>query len=77
MLSTENVPGFQPHLFGQLTPFTCEVWFVSKTEVLDLKLGMIEPMQLMDRSMGFSCRCAPLASMTTCGGLASGCLASL
>ncbi len=55
VLSTENLPGISAALglpFGQSTPFTCEVWFVSKTEVLDLKWGTIEPMQLMDPVYG-------------------------
>ena len=54
-MSTENLPGISAALglpFGQSTPFTCEVWFVSKTEVLDLKWGTIEPMQLMDPVYG-------------------------
>lgn len=55
VLSTENLPGISAALglpFGQSTPFTSEVWFVSKTEVLDLKWGTTEPMQLMDPVYG-------------------------
>ena len=79
VLSTENLPGISAALglpFGQSTPFTCEVWFVSKTEVLDLKWGTIEPMQLMDPVYGISCPCAPLASMDYVWWTRVGCLPS-
>lgn len=55
VLSTENLPVISRILnlpFGGSTPFSAEVWFLTKTEVLDLKWGTIEPMQLMDPVFG-------------------------
>ena len=55
VLSTENIPVLSKVLnlpFGGQSPFTAEVWFVSKIEVLDLKWGTIEPMQLQDPVYG-------------------------
>ncbi len=55
VLSTENIPVISNVLnlpFGGSSPFTAEVWFVAKTEVLDLKWGTMVPMQLMDPVYG-------------------------
>lgn len=55
ILSTENIPLITEALklpFGGRTPFTSEVWFVTKTEILNLKWGTIEPMQLTDPIYG-------------------------
>lgn len=54
VLSTENLPVLSGVLnlpFGD-SPFTAEVWFISKTEVLDLRWGTPQPMQLMDPVYG-------------------------
>lgn len=55
VLSTENLPILSKVLnlpFGGKSPFTSEVWFVTKKEVLDLKWGTMQPMQLMDPVYG-------------------------
>ena len=55
VLSTENLPIISNALnlpYGSQSPFTAEVWFVTKTEVLDLKWGTIAPMQLLDPVYG-------------------------
>ena len=55
VLSTENLPFISKAIglpFGGSSPFTSEVWFVSKTEVMGLKWGTMQPMQLMDPVYG-------------------------
>ena len=55
VLSTENLPVISKALglpFGGSSPFTSEVWFVSKAEVMGLKWGTLQPMQLMDPVYG-------------------------
>jgi membrane protease subunit (stomatin/prohibitin family) len=50
-LSTANVPGLRTLInlpFGGQTPFTAEVYFVSKATVPDLKFGTRAPIQVMD-----------------------------
>lgn len=50
-LSTANLPGLRTLInlpFGGETPFTAEVYFVSKATVPDLKFGTRAPIQVMD-----------------------------
>lgn len=50
-LSTENIPGLTSLIkipLGGKSPFTAEVWFVSKTMPLDVKWGTSDPIQVMD-----------------------------
>ncbi len=50
-LSTANLPGLRTLInlpFGGETPFTAEVYFVSKATVPDMKFGTRAPIQVMD-----------------------------
>lgn len=50
-LSTANIPLLSKliHLpFGGKSPFTAEVWYVNKVNVLDIKWGTPTPIQLQD-----------------------------
>lgn len=55
VLKTENIPILAEVMklpFGGDTPFSAEVWFINKTDQLDLKWGTLEPMQVMDPIYG-------------------------
>lgn len=50
-LSTENIPVLRELYgipFSGTNPFTAEVWFVNKVEVLDVKWGTSQPFQIRD-----------------------------
>jgi membrane protease subunit (stomatin/prohibitin family) len=55
-LNTGNVPFINKLInvpFGGSTPFTAEVWFVSKLAKRDLKWGTPSPIPIMDPGIGF------------------------
>ena len=54
-LESANIPLISKAIglpFGGQTPFTCEVWFVSKLHNMDLKWGTKAPIQIMDGGLG-------------------------
>lgn len=54
-LSTNNIPILQKLInfpFGGNTPFTAEVWFISKTVRRNLKFGTTEPVSVRDAMYG-------------------------
>ena len=54
-LETENIPILRDFLgipFGGKSPFSAEVWYISKTSVLDLRWGTQEPIPLRDPEFG-------------------------
>lgn len=55
-LTTGNIPLINKLInlpFGGATPFTAEVWYVSKLAKRDLKWGTPSPIPIMDTSLGF------------------------
>ena len=55
-LSTGNLPILNRIInlpFGRDTPFPAEIWYVATTVKRDLKWGTSNPIQLMDKSIGF------------------------
>ena len=55
-LSTGNLPILNRIInlpFGGDTPFPAEIWYVATTVKRDLKWGTSNPIQLMDKSIGF------------------------
>ena len=54
-LSTDNIPVLRTLYglpFGGKSPFTAEVWFINKMVALDLKWGTVDPVQVMDATLG-------------------------
>jgi membrane protease subunit (stomatin/prohibitin family) len=54
-LSTDNIPGLTALYripYGGRSPFTAEVWFVNKAVSLDLRWGTVDPIQVMDATLG-------------------------
>lgn len=50
-LSTENIPILSKIInlpFGGKSPFTAEVWFINKVNIMDVKWGTPSPIQLQD-----------------------------
>lgn len=50
-LSTENIPILRDLYgipFGGVNPFTAEVWYVSNIDILDIKWGTPQPLQIKD-----------------------------
>jgi membrane protease subunit (stomatin/prohibitin family) len=54
-LNTQIVPGvvnFMESVYGGNAPFTADVWFVNRTDALDVPWGTPDPIQLMDPKYG-------------------------
>lgn len=54
-LSTDNIPGLTSLYrlpYGGRSPFTAEVWFINKAINLDLGWGTVDPIQVMDATLG-------------------------
>lgn len=54
-LSTDNIPilsAIYKLPYGGKSPFTAEVWYINKSVSLDLKWGTVDPIQVMDATIG-------------------------
>lgn len=66
-LTTDHIPILQRLVnlpFGGRSPFSAEVWFVSKTDCLDIKWGTGTPMQVRDPQYGIF---VPVRAFGSCG----------
>ena len=66
-LTTDNIPLLQRLVnlpFGGRSPFSAEVWFVSKADCLDIKWGTGLPMQIRDPQYGIF---VPVRAFGSCG----------
>ena len=66
-LTTDNIPVLNRLVnlpFGGKSPFSAEVWFVSKTDCPDIKWGTGTPMQVSDPRYGIY---VPVRAFGTCG----------
>jgi len=55
-LTSNNIPFLSKLInlpFGGRTPFTAEIWYVSKTAKRDIKWGTPSPIQVIDPQLGF------------------------
>lgn len=66
-LTTDHIPILRKLVnlpFGGRSPFTAEVWFVRKSDCLDIKWGTGTPMQIQDPQYGIF---VPVRIFGTCG----------